>query len=158
MTLAKYIVPVIILVVMLTGCEYMINPEQERANLLETDREFAKMSVERSTAEAFNAYLTEDALMFPQGQNLIVGREAIYNELKEGEHEYTIDWVPQDAAVAKSAEMGWTWGTYTLYIISGEDNIKMSYGKYLDVWNKQEDGSWKLYLDMGNTSPSPNEE
>ena len=158
MTLVKYIIPVIVLVVMITGCQYTINLEQERANLLETDREFAKMSVERTTAEAFKAYLTEDAVVFSQGQNPIVGRDAIYNELKEGEHEYTIDWEPQDGEVAKSAEMGWIWGTWTLYIISGEDSIKMSYGKYLDVWKKQEDGSWKLYLDMGNSSPAPDEE
>jgi ketosteroid isomerase-like protein len=97
-------------------------------------------------------------MVFPAGENPIVGREAIYNDLKEGEHEYTIDWEPQDAEVAKSGEMGWIWGTWTLYAFAGDKNIKILHGKYLDVWKKQEDGSWKLFLDMGNTSPAPDEE
>lgn len=158
MTFLKYISPVIVLVMMFTGCQYTINLEQERENLLETDREFAKLSVERTTAEAFKTYVMEDAMVFPAGENPIVGREAIYNDLKDGEHEYTIDWEPQDAEVAKSGEMGWIWGTWTLYKLADETNIKILYGKYLDVWKKQEDGSWKLYLDMGNSSPAPDEE
>lgn len=41
-------------------------------------------------------------------------------------------------------------GTYDI-----KDNNKKSVdrGKYLVVWRKQPDGSWKLYRDIGNSSP-----
>jgi ketosteroid isomerase-like protein len=29
------------------------------------------------------------------------------------------------------------------------------YGKYTSIWNKQKDGSWKVVVDMGNSSPAP---
>lgn len=158
MTLLRYISPVIVLFMVLSCCQEAVDLEQEKAKLIETEKEFAKMSVERTTAEAFKAYLAEDAIVFPQGGAPIVGIENIYNDLKNGEHQYTIDWEVKNAEVAKSGEMGWTWGTWTLYKLADEANIKILYGKYLDVWKKQEDGSWKLYLDMGNSGPTPDAE
>jgi len=29
-------------------------------------------------------------------------------------------------------------------------------GKYTTIWKLQKDGSWKVVLDMGNRSPTPN--
>jgi ketosteroid isomerase-like protein len=29
------------------------------------------------------------------------------------------------------------------------------YGKYTSIWKKQEDGQWKVLVDMGNDSPDP---
>ena len=35
----------------------------------------------------------------------------------------------------------------------GDDII--SHGKYLNIWKKQDYGSWRLIVDMGNNSPEP---
>ena len=139
------------------GCVATVDVEQEAAKLLETDREFAKASLDRGTAEAFKMYITEDATIFPEMSEPIKGKENIYKHLREDEYRYVIDWEPQDASVAASGEIGWTWGNYTLYRLKGDEEIAMMYGKYLDVWKKQEDGSWKMYLDMANSSPAPEE-
>jgi len=35
-----------------------------------------------------------------------------------------------------------------------EDNKKItSHGKYLNVWLRQSDGTWKVRVDMGNKNP-----
>lgn len=40
------------------------------------------------------------------------------------------------------------------YVVSyGPDSV-VERGKYLNVW-KQEDGTWKIYANMWNTSASP---
>lgn len=31
----------------------------------------------------------------------------------------------------------------------------VAYGKYNTIWKKQRDGTWKVVLDMGNSSPEP---
>ena len=144
-----------LLAIAFIGCVATVDVEQEAAKLLDTDKEFAEASLDRGTAEAFKMYITEDATIFPDMSDPITGRENIYKHLKKGEHQYLIDWEPKDASVAASGEIGWTWGNYTLYRLKGEEEIVMAYGKYLDVWKKQEDGSWKMYLDMGNSSPEP---
>jgi len=53
--------------------------------------------------------------------------------------------------------MGWTWGKYVLSF-NDEDGVEQKrYGKYLNIWTRQEDGQWKVAVDMGNSSPKPSE-
>ena len=49
--------------------------------------------------------------------------------------------------------MGYTWGEYTLMFKAETGDTVKNYGKYLDIWKKMDDGSWKVSLDMGNKSP-----
>jgi ketosteroid isomerase-like protein len=51
--------------------------------------------------------------------------------------------------------MGYTWGTYLVMKKDEEDGEPHSYGKYMNIWKKQPDGSWKAAVDMGNKSPLP---
>ena len=90
-------------------------------------------------------------------QHPVVGREQIYQEMKVGQEDYELAWDPQRAEVAGSADMGWTWGKYVLSF-NDEDGVEQKrYGKYLNIWTRQEDGQWKVAVDMGNSSPKPSE-
>jgi len=120
--------------------------------LLKTDIEFAKASVATSAAEAFALYLADDAMQMPAGGNPVVGKKAILAEMGSG---YVLSWEPKKAEVAKSGDLGWTWGTYELHTKDAEGKPIVRYGKYVNVWRKQKDGTWKVILDMGNASPAP---
>ena len=120
--------------------------------LLKTDIEFAKASVATSAAEAFALYLADDAMQMPAGGNPVVGKKAVLAGMGSG---YVLSWEPKRAEVAKSGELGWTWGTYELHSKDGEGKPVVRYGKYVNVWRKQKDGIWKVILDMGNASPAP---
>jgi len=115
----------------------------------------AKFSVNNGAAEAFNEYLTDDALQLPAGNNPVQGVENIYNRMKDNQGNYVLDWSPQYAEVAKSDDMGYTWGTYSLVYKDENGEEQKSYGKYLNVWKKQTDGKWKVAVDIGNDSPNP---
>jgi len=141
--------------ILLAGSGYAVNVEKEKAKLLNTDRDFAKMSLERGAEEAFRMYLAEDAIQMPSRAELVVGRDNICQGMKESAGIYVLDWVPQNGEVAKSGDMGWTWGEFVFYFMNKSGEMKMSYGKYLDVWKKQKDGSWKVVVDIGNSSPAP---
>ena len=118
-------------------------------DLLKADREFAKMSLELGAAEAFKTYFVNDGVMLPNNQNAVFGVAAIYESMKMGEGEKLI-WDPKGAKVDSANEMGYTWGTYTIILADG----KKIPGKYLNVWQKQSDGKWKVIADMGNSSPN----
>jgi ketosteroid isomerase-like protein len=36
-----------------------------------------------------------------------------------------------------------------------DGKLVTDYGKYATLWKKQKDGSWKVVMDMGNSSPAP---
>ena len=127
------------------------NSKEDEA-LLKTDIEFAKASIATSAAEAFAIYLADDAMQMPAGANAVVGKKAILAGMGSG---YVLSWEPKKAEVAKSGELGWTWGTYELHTKDAEGKPIVRYGKYVNVWRKQKDGTWKVILDMGNASPAP---
>ena len=49
--------------------------------------------------------------------------------------------------------MGWTWGKYIMTSTDSEGNPVTRKGKYLNVWKKQNDGLWKVVVDIGNVEP-----
>ena len=100
-------------------------------------------------------HFVEDAMQMSTGENPTFGRDNIYQSMLELPVGSILDWEPQDGEVALSGEMGWTWGTYTFTWQDAGGNEAKSYGKYLNVWKKQEDGQWRVLIDMGNTSPAP---
>jgi ketosteroid isomerase-like protein len=121
-------------------------------SLLDTDRDFAKTSESKGAAEAFSMYLAEDAMQLPGGSQPIYGRKAIVQALGSG---YVLKWDPKKAEVAKSGELGWTWGTFEVHSTDPQGKPVVQYGKYVNVWRKQKDGSWKVIVDLGNPSPPP---
>ena len=137
------------------ACSKLADTEAEKEKLLQTDIEFAQFSVNNGAAEAFNEYLTEDALQLPAGNNPVQGVNNIYNGMKDNQANYTLDWSPKYAEVANSVDMGYTLGTYSLAYKDENGEEQKSYGKYLNIWKKQSDGKWKVAVDIGNDSPDP---
>ncbi len=127
----------------------------ETERLLQTDREFARTSVERGMAEAFRAFLHEDAIIFRRGGEPIRGRDAIYDHLASDGGDFVLEWDPQDGEASRSGNLGWTWGIYTVSSTDSLGNPQMSYGKYVNVWKKNRAGEWKVLIDIGNPSPPP---
>jgi len=129
----------------------------ERRHLLNADKQFASMSLEKGAAEAFKHFLTEDAMAMSPDQNPLVGRDEIYTAMRDGQEGQQLEWEPQRAEVSASEDMGWTWGTYVLSFKDDKGLEQKHHGKYLNIWSRQEDGQWKVAVDMGNSSPAPKE-
>lgn len=117
--------------------------------LFETDRAFSKMSEEKGVEAAFAYYMMPNAMQLTQGQLPITGSENISQAMKPGDPEEKLTWTPKGGKVAESEDLGYTWGIYEVRI--GEK--KLFEGKYLNIWAKQPDGSWRVEVDMGNTNP-----
>jgi ketosteroid isomerase-like protein len=70
--------------------------------------------------------------------------------------DFKLEWHPDQIAIARSGELGYTSGTYTWTFKDASGKPASDKGKYLTVWKKQQDGSWKVLLDMFNTDLPPN--
>jgi ketosteroid isomerase-like protein len=110
--------------------------------LLDADRAFAKMSIEKGAEAAFAFYLTDGAIQLPQNQPVQ------HNKIMKTEPGEALNWEPKGGKVATSGDLGYTWGEYIFTLANG----KVIPGKYLNVWVKQKDGSWKVEVDMGNAT------
>ena len=140
------------MVTTLLGCSQSIDVEREQQILLDTDIAFADASFEKGAAEAFREFLAEDALELPDGELPLVGREAIYAALSE-DPQFDLTWQPEEAVVARSGDLGYTWGTFWSSWADENGNPVASEGKYLNIWRKEGDGRWRVIVDMGNQNP-----
>ena len=129
--------------------------DAETNRLLQTDREFARASVDYGMADAFRAYVHEDAIVFGRDAQPVRGRDNIYDHLASSRRNFKLEWEPQEGKSARLGDLGWTWGVYT---VSWTDSLgipQVSYGRYVNVWKKDRAGEWKVLLDIGSPSPPP---
>jgi len=134
--------------VLLAGCSLHQNTHEETQILLNTDREFAQMSLEQGTANAFRAFLADSAMELLATGEPTIGRENIFSEMAKDSSGSILSWVPKQAEIAQSGELGYTWGTYRL--LQKDKATVLGIGKYLNIWKKQADGTWKVAVDIGN--------
>ena len=62
-------------------------------------------------------------------------------------------WWPEHAEVFAAGSLGYTVGRYTRSFV-GEDGRRLQQsGSYITVWQRQNDGSWKIVGDFGAADP-----
>ncbi len=135
----------------LTACDQ--GPNMTAEDLMEVEREFAQYSLDHGFYEAFATHLSEDAVTLNSGSQPTIGIEEALARLEGGQGE--LFWYPVGADVAKSGDLGYTWGRYTFTGTNEAGETVVSHGKYMSVWKKQPDGTWKVVLDGGNDNPPP---
>lgn len=135
------------------GCASQSMLPQPAADvLLDTDRSFAAFAQAHGVAAAFREFAAEDALLLPMGEARVRGREAIHKSLLDLPAG-ALSWSPVAGEVSRSGNLGYTWGTYQFRVREGDDPTALRHGKYVTIWKRQPDGSWRYVLDTGNSSP-----
>jgi ketosteroid isomerase-like protein len=124
--------------------------EELRAQLLEVDGEFSALSVEQGRAVAFPAYVDDNGVVLPGGDQMVFGKEAVTDYYSGAPIENVLSWTPTFVDVPRSGDLGYTVGPAVLTV--GDQHF---YSKYLTIWARQPDGDWKFILDGGNASPAP---
>lgn len=132
------------------------NVDIQRSALLEADLNFSRMSEEKGAAQAFFEFLAPEGVSLFEGELPMRGRDAIKVHLAAGQQGF-FTWQPAAADVARSGDMGFTWGTAIFQGKGAEDKPRISHSKYVSVWKKQPGGRWKVVLFSTSSSPPPSE-
>ena len=122
--------------------------EIENCEFINVESEFAAMSVAQGAQPAFLAFAAEDAISFGGGPQMNRGRQAISAAFDGFPSGAVLAWWPVGAAIAESGDLGCTIGEATIESLH-------NYSKYLTIWKRQRDGSWKFVADGGNARPAP---
>ncbi len=94
---------------------------------------------------AFLQYMDGNSILLRPEHYPLVGEAARRFLQNQKEGGATLTWEPQAAEVARSGDLGYTYGLYT---VTTKDTSFQ--GTYVSIWKKQKDGSWKFVLDTGN--------
>lgn len=121
--------------------------------LVQLEAEFMKAAAEKGS-QGYMSYYADDAVELPNGENMLEGKEAIAKTMGFlDQKDNSLTWKPVHADMAASGDLGFTYGTYEFRSRDKDGKPTVSYGKYATIWKKQRDGSWKVAMDMGNSSP-----
>lgn len=122
------------------------NLASERQDLFAHDRKFAKASAERGLIKAFLDYADSEARLFRNGHYPFVGTDGIRQALAKTPAEALVTWEPSNGDLATSADLGYTYGSYTI-VSKAKPQTIIKRGNYVRIWKKRS-GIWKLALDV----------
>ena len=133
----------------------LLNPSLSSGKMLLYDLEarFAN-DVAKRGGEAFADWFAEDGVSLGNAEVPVFGRVAIARSARWKPEAYQLTWTPTDAQMGPSGDMGYTWGHYEGRSKDANGNPVLVTGRYMTIWRKQADGSWKVVLDAGANEPA----
>jgi ketosteroid isomerase-like protein len=102
--------------------------------------------------EKVASFYAENTVAYPPNEPVCLGREAAKKVWAAyfADDSFKISWKSTHAEVASSGDMGFTSGPYEASYTGEGGKTVHEKGKFLCVWQKQADGTWKATHDMWN--------
>ncbi|HEY7680727.1 MAG TPA: DUF4440 domain-containing protein [Terriglobia bacterium] len=104
-------------------------------------------------AEAMVGYYDEQGSVLPPNAPIATGKDAV-GKVWAGLFAipgFSVHWQPDRVEVARSGDLAYSQGTYELTVNDPKGVPSTDRGKYVVVWKKQADGSWKALADIFNS-------
>lgn len=124
----------------------------DEATLKNLDAEWSKAAGAKDLDKTAS-YYSDDALVLPPNMPAIQGKQKA-RAMWQGMFSvpgFGGGWKVSKVEVARSGELGYVTGSYELSETDETGKPVTDKGKYLEVWKKQADGSWKCVIDMFNS-------
>lgn len=127
----------------------------DEATLKNLDAEWSKAAGAKDPDKTAS-YYSDDALILPPNMPSLQGKQQA-RAMWQGMFSvpgFGGGWKATKVEVARSGDLGYVTGTYELSETDARGKPMVDKGKYLEIWKKQADGSWKCVADMFNTDLS----
>lgn len=120
--------------------------EADRQLIEETAYKYNKLWNETADVAAYIQYYATDAIVLAPNEKTIQGHEAI---ALWGESSTAITIHFDTYELEGSDNMAYARGKYTIAL--RENGLAVDEGKFIEIWKKQSDGSWKVSHDIFNS-------
>lgn len=120
------------------------------------DRDWARVFAAKDLKRSVDACADNASVLGP-GAPAAVGKQAI-GQLFSGFFalpDLKMTWHPTQVEVARSSDLGYSVGVYEMSFKDPAGKTVNDHGKYVTVWKKQADGSWKVIYDIFNSDLPP---
>lgn len=141
------------LVLVYSGCAPTVDLAAERTAVRDAEREGFNALNEKDLDRWMNVFAA-DAMVFPPGSEKLIGEDPIREWVRvamESEG-FSIKYQNDQTEVSSGGDLAYTQGEYESTMSDAEGNPVTERGKYLTVWKKQADGTWKIATDIWNTN------
>jgi len=129
------------------------SPKVTGDTLKQLEADFMKAAAEHGS-QGYMSFYSVDAVEVPNGAPILSGKETIAKTMGFlDDKDNHLTWTPVGADVAASGDLGYTYGNYEFHTKDESGKPVVDHGHYTSVWKRQQDGSWKIVLDMGNAGP-----
>ncbi len=115
------------------------------AFLFGLEKKFAA-AVAEGGGSAFASFFDKDGVTLGNRAAAAIGQPAIAAQARWSPQDYQLTWTPEGGQLAPSGDMGYTWGHYEGHA----KNLPPTQGRYMTVWKKETDGTWKVVLETSN--------
>lgn len=125
----------------------------DEAAIRALDADWVKAVAAKDVAKA-TSYYAENASLFVPESALVTGKDAIqkaWTDLAKTPG-FALTFTPSSVTVSKSGDLAYEIGDYEMTMNDKRGKPKTDHGKYVVVWGKQADGSWKALADVPTTS------
>jgi uncharacterized protein (TIGR02246 family) len=124
----------------------------DEATLRDLDAKWSKVATDKDV-EGFLGFYADDAMAFPPNAPIVSGKEAMRKPTTElmANPGFAMSWEVTKTEAARSGDLGYTIGTYELTVNDPKGKPVTDRGKYVTVWKKQADGTWKVAADIFNS-------
>ena len=97
------------------------------------------------------SFYSDDAIVMPPNAASATTKEAIRALWKDLLTDAKISWKTNKVEVAQSGDLACSSGTYEVTLNDPTGKTVNDRGKYVAVWEKQADGTWKCGVDIWNS-------
>ncbi len=149
-----FLVLATVLVLAASGCGPQVDVEAEAAAIRElTDVEWMEAG-QAKDIERWVSFHTDDALLLLPNAPLITGKEAIRAVVSDLllNRGYKGSWETTKVEVARSGDLAYSYGPQETTVNDAEGNPVTDQQKWVAVWKKQADGSWKCAVLILNSN------
>lgn len=125
--------------------------------ILELERR-AREAAEAKDLERYVSFYADDASLFWPGAPMVTGRAAIREFMRVflSMPAFSLSFETAKVDVSRAGDLAYSYGTNKVTLVDPIGNRMKDRGKYLTVYRKQPDGTWKVMADMGNSDlPAP---
>src|SRR5947209_19917709 len=127
--------------------------DRNRQAIATAEAEFQKARAEKGL-EGWLSFFADDTADFVRGGPLTFTKEEMRKHLeKTFDPADQLTWTPLKIDVSKSGDLAYSLGNWQLKGKNAKGEEVTQTGKYITVWKKQKDGSWKVVADTGTVDP-----
>jgi len=126
------------------------DPIATQAALMTADRAFDSATA-ASRVDAWVGFFADSGRQIDRHGDFVIGHDAIRAHMAGflGDTTYQLRWKPDHARVSDDGTLGYTMGRSETWKRQGDSSVVVGRSRYLTVWRKQPDGSWKVDADIG---------
>lgn len=133
------------------------DPAGEADQLLKRDAEWADAAAAGKDVEKIVSYWADDAVVIPQGQPVVEGKEAIraFVTASLAIPGFRIHWVSDKVFFSPDGELAYMRSTNEMTVPGPAGAPLTLPGRAITIWRRDADGQWRCVVDIWNDPPVP---